>query len=127
MKKRNYLFSLLALVWVAGCEKDQIKEQGETVEISEYQERFIHEEWDINSNGSLEKKEFMDGLFKALDTNKDDRITNIEWEDIETYYPDDKYSTFNEWDVNNDGRLDVDEFETEANNLELFNKWDRSK
>lgn len=127
MKKISYLIVLLALVWVAGCEKDQIKEQGETVEISEYQERFIHEEWDYNADGSLEKGEFMDGLFKALDTNKDDRITNIEWEDIETYYPDDEYGTFNEWDVNNDGRLDVDEFETETNNLELFNKWDRSE
>src|SRR5699024_6788087 len=123
MKKIAYLFMLIALLVMAGCGNEQIKEHGETVEASKYQQRFIHEEWDVDSSGSLGKREVATGIFESLDVNHDNYITRKEWDNVELYYPDNTYGSFVEWDLNDDSRVDKNEAETKFKDLDLYEKW----
>ncbi len=106
------------------CNEEQVIENGDYVEISEYRERFAYEEWDLDASGVLEERELSEGLFESFDANDDDLISNDEWGVTEFYFTGNDYGAFNEWDLNNDGRLDNEEFEAVVDDVGLFDSWD---
>lgn len=123
-RKATFLTAIMiVLLAFLSCNQERIKEQGEA-EISEYQERFVYEEWDIDSSGSLGKQELTSGIFESLDINDNDFLSSDEWEGTKFYFEDNNYGAFNEWDLNNDGRLNKKEFETAVAGTDLYEQWD---
>lgn len=126
MKKTKKSFLIIA-AWaliVTACGEEQVQEHGEWVEISEYRERFVYEEWDLDASGTLEERELASGIFESLDTDENDLLTGDEWRRAEFYFTGNDYGTFNEWDINNDGRLEEEEFNVVVDQVGLFDRWD---
>ncbi len=106
------------------CDEEQVVEDSDYVEISEYRERFAYEEWDLDASGAIEERELSSGIFESMDADDDSFLSNDEWGETEFYFTGKDYGAFNEWDINNDGMLDEEEFEVVVDKVGLFDSWD---
>ncbi len=88
-----------------------------------------YEDWDSNHDKKLDEKEFKNTFekmdsFKMWDTDSDKYITEKEWEKGLTVHgdklEDKKIGSFEEWDKNDDDKIDKSEY-IEGN----FNMWDK--
>ncbi len=116
-------FTLFASLLI-GCNENRIKEDGEVIEISEYRSRFVYEEWGIGEYETLQEEAFTRQLFELFDEDGDNFLSEQEWNGSQIYFVGDDYPAFNEWDVNNDGRLEQNEFETVVQKTGVFDRWD---
>lgn len=69
----------------------------------------VFDDWDTDDDGYINESEYATGLFGVYDANDDGNITEEEWEMTfnEAWANDGGY---NEWNVDNDPRLNQDEF-----------------
>lgn len=64
-------------------------------------------------------------MFIACEEERDEDnfVINDEWAQSEFYFSGSEYGAYNEWDLDNDGRLEEEEFEA-AVDVGLFDSWD---
>ncbi|MFC1458569.1 PRC-barrel domain-containing protein [Microvirga arabica] len=85
----------------------------------------VYTSWDANRNQRLERNEFYGGLYNVWDTNRDARLTEDEYNQAwDTWGAGLNDIEFGEFDRNDDGILDRDEFAGGWGNRGLYERWD---
>ena len=124
--------------------EDELATQDEEVETTEWEENDMNDDgmwgsdeyadayeedwsnWDSNSDGNLDDNEFYDTSYGWVDSDNDELINEEEWDEgFNNLFGD--YGTeedFTEYDVNNDGSLDEDEWFQGWGDSDWFNDFD---
>jgi len=84
--------------------------------------------YDSNGNGFIEPEEFTTYLYTRSDLDKDGYMGDEEWKLTTTQwyrpYKDLNYNTHTYWDQDKDNRLDTNEVKTLVEKTGLYSKWD---
>lgn len=113
MKPLNYphFFALLACFFVVATLKAQDVSDEYNQAMSEASEVA---DWDTDGDGMLDDHEFYVVNYRIWDTDNDSRISQEEWQAGTTNYisssKTDSLGQFNDWDIDNNDSLSVNEF-----------------
>lgn len=82
--------------------------------------------WDRNKDGVLDNLEISSGSFYVLDANNDGTLDEKEWSVLYSYAYRNKNipAIYTTWDTNQNGLLNVNEYNKRWEKLFLLNKWD---
>lgn len=94
-------------------------------------ENKLLKQWDLNGDGTLSEDELFNGFYKLWDSNKNGFIERNEWVNgiagfFAIYLVSDS-GTFDDWDLNNDSKLNEYEFKLAMTKADYFGGWNFRK
>ena len=84
----------------------------------------VYDRWDLDHNASLSRDEMADTWYDLWDGNDDNIVDEQEWTRPSEGWDFDgvDWNTWRDWDVDNDGRLAENEFDTRF--TPIYERWD---
>lgn len=83
--------------------------------------------FDPNGDNALQENEFYEHAFGAWDVNNDNIVDPLEFNTYSgPWFTAGVAGTFDDWDDNEDGAINLDEFVAEADDEGLFDEWDEN-
>ena len=88
----------------------------------------MFEDWDMDDDNMLDKKEFSMAFYNTLDANNDNMLDANEWAvGIKDFgLNKDQRWDWSAWDKNNDRKIKKEEFSMGMEQMEMFNAWDKN-
>lgn len=91
-----------------------------------YDDNSPYDQWNTDAQEGLTETELSEGAVSIWDTDDDDELTETEWnEGVGTWYGDQDYGAFTEWDANGDSVLDANEVAEGFERENLYDTVDR--
>lgn len=91
-----------------------------------WSQRGIYDEWNTDAEEGLVGEELAGGAFAAWDVDNDNNLNQNEWQEgAGTWFADDEYGDWGEWDANGDSALDANEVAEAFERENLYDRVDR--
>lgn len=95
---------------------------------SSYPESGLFKTWDMDSSNGVDPEEFFTSSYQMWDEDQDGILDANEWSAATTFYFStrqfEKRGEFDEWDTNNNNKLERNEFAIYARGVAYFEDWD---
>lgn len=143
LKTNYFLMTVASFVFVlfsfAGYSQEMAYEEAdanqdgkvETVELKEAISTVgMLAKWDTDENGYFNDREFYVFLYRLWDHSHDGNISEEEWKEGITHmegYDENEHGTFKDWDADNNGKVDFNEFTTDLKDNNYFRSLDMNE
>ncbi len=98
------------------------------VDAREFSSLVNYDDWDDNNDGNVDYEEFYDHDYGLWDEDDDGIVNQQEWNIRATWDTrndgNDMYGNWEDWDTDNNGQLDEEEFRERSNRINPLRTWD---
>lgn len=125
----SWMFVLMLALFAACDATPEYAEESEAAEVFEAEEvgDDYYSDWDLNRDTYLDQDEIGAGTYSHFDNDGDGLLSEEEWGLFEGTFAEDEVGEYAEWDVNRDGTLDANEYNTRFRSSGIYDRWDANR